>query len=48
MAGNCSNGGMKYNLRLESGEDIVAHPTHMERLYHSDIASIPTNPQHFQ
>ena len=40
--------GMKYNLLIESGEEIVTHTTHMARLDDPDIASIPTNPQHFK
>ena len=39
---------MKYNFRLESGEETVTHVTHMARLDDPDIASIPTNPHHFQ
>ena len=39
---------MKYNLRLESGEEIITHATHMARLDDPDIASIPTNPNYFQ
>ena len=39
---------MKYNLHLESGEEIITHTTHMSRLDDYGIASIPTNPQNFQ
>ena len=48
MTGNLSNEGMKYNLGLESGEDIVTHTTHMARLDDTEISYIPTNPHHFQ
>ena len=48
LTGTSSNEGMNYNLRLESGEEITNHATHMARSDYSDIASIPTNLQHFQ
>ena len=48
MTGTLSNEGMKYNLRLESGEDIFTHANHMARFDNPEIASIPTNPQNFQ
>ena len=48
MTGTVSNEGMKYNLRLESGEEIVTHTTRMEHLDDPEIASIPTKPQNFQ
>ena len=48
MNGNFSNEVMKYNLRLGSGDEIITHATHMAHLDDTDIASIPTNPQHFQ
>ena len=48
MTGTFSNEAMKYNLRLESGEDIVTHATHIACLDDPEIASIPTNPQNFQ
>ena len=48
ITGTSSNEGMKQNLRLESGEEIITHSTHMARLDNPDIASITTNPQHFQ
>ena len=48
MTGTVSNEGMKYNLRLESGEEIVTHTTHIARLDDPEIASIPTNPYNYQ
>ena len=36
------------NSCLESGGDIITHKTHMARLDDPSIASIPTNPHHFQ
>ena len=48
MTDTSYNEGMNSNLRLESGEEIINHATHMARLDYSDIASIPTNIQHFQ
>ena len=48
LTGNFSNKGMKYNFRLESGEEIITRATHRARLYDPDITSIPTNPHRFQ
>ena len=48
LAGNFSNEFMKYNLRLESGDDVVTHANHMARLDNTKIASIPTNPWHYK
>ena len=48
LTGTSYNEGMNSNLRLESGEEIITHSTHMARLDNPDIASITTNPQYFQ
>ena len=48
LTGTSYNEGMNSNLRLESGEEIINHATHMARLDYSDISSIPTNIQNFQ
>ena len=48
LNGTFYNEGMKYNSCLESGGDIITHKTHMARLDDPSIASIPTNPHHFQ
>ena len=45
---NFSNEVMKYNLRLEGGEDIITQATRMAHLDDPDIALITTNPQHFE
>ena len=39
---------MKYNLWIESVEDIITHTTHMARMDDPDIVSIPTDPQNFR
>ena len=41
ITGNFSNEGMKYNLRLERGEDIFDNTTHIAHLDDPDIDSIP-------
>ena len=48
LTGTSSNEGMKYHLRLEIGEEIITHATHMTRLDDPDIVSIPTNPKNYQ
>ena len=48
LTGTFSNEVMKYNFRLESGEEIITHTNHTARLDDYDISSIPTNPHNFQ
>ena len=44
LTGTSSNERMKYNLSLESGEEVITHATHMARLDDPKSVSIPNNP----